>query len=59
MTDTATCTDCRRAWRGPNAHKRGQEHQDATGHVVWYDTDPDATETEDWTGTWTEGGGRE
>ena len=41
-------------WRGAHAHDRGEAHEDATRHVVWYDEDPtdDCTEDREGPVTW-------
>ena len=52
-TLTATCLDCDGpgwGWRGLHAHDNGMQHEDVTGHCVWYDEDPTETELDDWNG---------
>jgi hypothetical protein len=44
MTPLATCPTCHIGWRGPSAHDKGGQHEDETGHVVWYDQDDDTYE---------------
>ena len=43
---TGTCEQCHHdtngeegCWRGPDAWDIAEAHEEATGHVVWYDDD--------------------
>ena len=45
-SDTATCPSCDIGWRGPQAHEKGMDHEKKANHVVWYDHDPEGSETE-------------
>jgi hypothetical protein len=46
--NTATCAECDHGWRGNDAPEHGLEHEKQTGHVVWFDDNPDASD--EWEG---------